>query len=157
MVRTSNSGFAKSGVKGGSADHGPSVDPLRRPQSAPGKKTKHHGNWAWTDQPPVNELQPFPNERKQKGKQPEVNDDGEPDDDVPQLGQKRARSKTELLTYDRNGPETTSTVPADPTYFGVCTFYVPPPPIPYNHELNPLANIPATWIRPIQQEFPERT
>ena len=157
MPKTSQT---KSGVKRASAD-GPPRDPLRTPVSAPETVTKHcrSGNWEWTDKPPANELPPFPDERKKKGPQPnsEVNDDGEPGDDVPQPGQKRVRSKTDVLTYSRNGPETTSTVPADPTYFGVCTFYVPPPPIPYNHELNPLANIPATWIRQIQQEFPERT
>ena len=117
------------------------------------------GTWGYTNDPPPQQLPPFPDERKKKGAHPdsEGNDDAEPGDDVPQPGQtrKRARSKTELLTYTRNGPETTSTVPADPTYFGVCTFYVPPPPIPY--ELNPLANIPATCIRQIQHEFPERT
>ena len=117
MPKTSQT---KSGVKRASAD-GPPRDPPRTPVSAPGTVTKQcrSGNWEWTDQRPVHELQPFPNERKQKGKQPEVNDDGEYDDDVLQLGQKRARSRTELLMYTRNGPETTSTVPADPTYFGV--------------------------------------
>ena len=99
MVRTKNS------VLGGSADHGPSADPLRRPVPAPGKK-KHHG-WAWTDEPPPHPPPPFPVERRGKKEKtrPLVEDDDQDDEnwDDGIADRKRARLKADVKRHGLGG------------------------------------------------------